>query len=425
MRRVVITGLGVVAPNGTGVPAFRRALREGRSGIRFHQKLQDLKLTCQVAGFPSVDEALLQSRFNEEQRRNINGVMTYGGLAAIECWLDAGLSLHDDQPDWNAGAVFGTGIGAADTIGDKLAPMTRDGQSRRMGSAVPEQAMCSNVSALLGGIFGLGNRVSTNSSACATGTEAIVESCRHIRAGMADRMIAGSSECDSPYVGAGFDAMRVTARKGNECPERASRPMSASASGFVPGAGAGALLLESLDSALARHARIYAEISGAAVNCGGQRGGGTITASNPEGVRRCIRAAVAESGLAADPVGELGYINGHLTATGGDPKEVENLLAALRLPPEKLPWINSTKSMIGHTLGAAGAIECVATVLQLHEGFIHPSLNCEDTHPQIQRIARSIPHELVEAPHLRAALKTSFGFGDVNACIVFSKWTEA
>ena len=421
MRRVVVTGLGVVAPNAIGIPDFTRALREGRSGIRFHQKLQDFKLTCHVAGFPKIDEATVASRFTEEQRRNLNSVMSFGGLAAIECWLDAGLTLEPEHTDWESGTVFGTGLGAADTIGDRLVPMTRDGQCRRMGSSVPEQAMCSGVSALLGGLFGLGNQVSTNSSACATGTEAVVGCYRHVRAGLAERMIAGSSECDSPYVGAGFDAMRVTARKGNDSPERASRPLSGSASGFVPGAGAGALMLESLESATRRRARIYAEISGAEINCGGQRGGGSITASNPEGVQRCIRAAVGASGRKT----ELGYINGHLTATGGDPKEVANLLAGLRVPPERLPLLNSTKSMVGHTLGAAGAIECVATVLQLKYGFIHPSLNCEDVHPLIAPVARSIPHETVEVPWIRAALKTSFGFGDVNACVLFSKWDES
>jgi len=416
MKRVVITGLGVVAPNGTGIDAFRTALKNGESGIRFQQQLQDLNLTCQVAGYPTVDQALLDARFTLEQKRNMNSVMTYGALAAIECWQNAGLALDPPETDWGTGTVFGTGLGGADTIGDRLAPLTREGQSRRMGSSVPEQAMCSGVSALIGGILGLGNRVTTNSSACATGTEAVLECYRHIRSGLAERMIAGSSECDSPYVVSGFDAMRVTARRGSDAPERASRPLSATASGFVPGAGAGALMLESLDSAQARGARIYAEVSGAHFNCGGQRNGGTITAGNPESVRQCLRAAVAESGLEIGR--DIGYINGHLTATGGDAKEVENLLEGLCLPPEKLPWINSTKSMIGHTLGAAGAIECVATVLQLHEGFIHPSLNCEDVHPRIAPIAKSIPHETVYTP-LRAALKTSFGFGDVNACVVF------
>jgi 3-oxoacyl-(acyl-carrier-protein) synthase len=175
-------------------------------------------------------------------------------------------------------------------------------------------------------------------------------------------------------------------------------------------------MLESLESAQARGARIYAEVVGAHVNCGGQRNGGSITAGNPEGVRRCVRGAIAESGL--NPGQDIGYINGHLTATGADPKEIENLVEGLELPADKLPWINSTKSLIGHTLGASGAIECVATIIQLHEGFVHPSINCEDVHPRIAPIAASIPHELVNTP-LRAAMKTSFGFGDVNACVVF------
>lgn len=416
MRRVVVTGMGVVAPNGVGLHAFNLALRAGHSGIRFHQKLQDLNLCCQVAGFPIIDPSLIESRFTLEQRRNINSVMTYGALAATECWQDAGFALAPGETDWNTGTVFGTGLGGADTLGDRLAPLTRDGSARRMGSSLPEQVMCSGVSAFIGGVLGLGNRVSTNSSACATGTEAVVECYRHIRSGLAERMIAGSSESDSPYVISGFDAMRVTARNGNAAPDRASRPLSASASGFVPGAGAGALMLESLESAKARGARIYAEVVAAQVNCGGQRNGGSITAGNPEGVRRCIRATVEESGLAAGH--DIDYINGHLTATGADAKEVENLLEGLGVSADRLPWINSTKSMIGHTLGAAGTIECVATVLQLHGGFVHPSLNCEDLHPRITGIARSVPHETVETP-LRAALKTSFGFGDVNACIIF------
>jgi 3-oxoacyl-(acyl-carrier-protein) synthase len=416
MRRVVITGLGVVASNGVGVHNFCHALRSGTSGVRFHQKLKDLNFTCQVAGYPSVDDALVQSRFTPPELLGMNSVMTYGALAATECWLNAGLPYRSELADWNTGTVFGTGIGGLDTIGDRLVPVTREGQSRRLGAAIPEQVMCSSVSAFIGGLLGLGNRVSTNSSACVTGTEALVECYRHISAGLAERMIAGGSECDSPYVASGFDAMRVTARKGNDTPERASRPMSATASGFVPGAGAGALMLESLESARSRGARIYAEVVGAHVNCGGQRTGGSITAGNPEGVRRCIRAAVAESGLV--PGRDIGYINAHLTSTGGDSREIENLCEALAVSPEQFPLINSTKSMIGHTLGASGAIECVATVIQLHEGFVHPALNCEDVHPRIAHIAASIPREIVHKP-IRAALKTSFGFGDVNGCVVF------
>ena len=416
MRRVVITGLGVVACNGIGVHDFCHALRDGKSGVRFHQKLQDFKLTCQVAGYPSVDEDYVKARFTPQRIRDMNGIMTFGGLAAQECWLDAGLPLKTDETFWDSGAIIGSGIAGVDTIAERLVPMTRDGQSRRLGTAIPEQVMCSNVSAFVGGLLGLGNHVYSNSSACATGTEALIECYRHIAAGRAERMLAGGAECDSAFIASGFDAMRVTARKGNDEPEKASRPMSATASGFVPGAGAGALMLESLESAQARGARIYAEVVGGHVNSGGQRNGGTMTAANPEGIRRCIRAAVDESGLM--PGRDINYINAHLTATGADHKEVDRLRETLGLPEEQFPWINSTKSMIGHTLGASGAIECVATVIQLYEGFVHRALNSEDVHPLIAPIERSIPRETVHTP-LRAALKTSFGFGDVNACVVF------
>jgi 3-oxoacyl-(acyl-carrier-protein) synthase len=212
----------------------------------------------------------------------------------------------------------------------------------------------------------------------------------------------------------------VLCRGFNDEPERASRPMSASAGGFVPSSGAGVLVLESLEQALARGARIHAEVLGAAVNCGGHRGGGSMTAPNPEGIRRCIGAAIRDAGVAPD---EIDAINGHLTATGADPREVAAWAEALERTPARFPWITSTKSMIGHALGAAGALESVASVLMLTGGFVHPSLNCEDVHPEIQPYAASIPHEVQPAPHLRTLIKAGFGFGDVNACVLFRKWS--
>jgi 3-oxoacyl-(acyl-carrier-protein) synthase len=262
--------------------------------------------------------------------------------------------------------------------------------------------------------------VTTNSSACSTGTEAIALGLERIRAGLAERMLCGGSEGASHYTWAGFDAMRVLCRGFNDEPERASRPMSASAGGFVPSSGAGVLVLESLEQALARGARIHAEVLGAAVNCGGHRGGGSMTAPNPEGIRRCIGAAIRDAGVAPD---EIDAINGHLTATGADPREVAAWAEALERTPARFPWITSTKSMIGHALGAAGALESVASVLMLAGGFVHPSLNCEDVHPEIQPYAASIPHEVQPAPHLRTLIKAGFGFGDVNACVLFRKWS--
>jgi 3-oxoacyl-(acyl-carrier-protein) synthase len=352
----------------------------------------------------------------------MNSSHRYASIAAVDAWQDAGLerpARDDPHVDWETGAILGTGIGGMDTIGDKVVPFVNAGKVRRLGSTVVEQVMASGISARISGIFALGNQVSTNSSACSTGTEAVAEGFERIRRGLATRMICGGAEGESQYIWAGFDAMRVLCRRFNDDPEKASRPMSASAGGFVPAAGAGALILESLDSALQRGVRIYAEVMGSNLNCGGHRGGGSMTAPNPESVRRCVTAALEDADA---PPEEVGVINGHLTATGADPGEVKAWADALECAPGTLPPLTSTKSMIGHALGAAGAIECVATVLMLSRGFVHASINCEDVHPQIEPFAASIPHETRELPDLRVAIKAGFGFGDVNACVVFRKW---
>ena len=288
---------------------------------------------------------------------------------------------------------------------------------------MPISAWCSftasAVSARLSGLFALGNQVTTNSSACSTGAEAIAMGYDRIRYGMAERMLCGGVEAASHYIWAGFDAMRVLSKEFNDEPEKASRPLSASAGGFVPGSGAGVLMVESLESAEARGAEIYAEILGAGINCGGHRGGGSMTAPNPESVQRCVKMALADAGIDAS---EVDAVNGQLTATGADPSEVKNWATALGREPDDLPTITATKGMVGHTLGAAGAVESVATILMLRGGFLHPCVNCEDVHPDIEPYASAIPHSAVEAPDLRVMLKAGFGFGDVNACLAFRKW---
>jgi 3-oxoacyl-(acyl-carrier-protein) synthase len=418
-RRVVVTGLGVVAPNGVGVEAFDRALREGRSGVREVAKMKELGFGCTVAGVPDgVDEAARRS-FRDEELLAMNSNLRHAALAAVEAWRDAGFDraeTGDDRVHWETGAVIGTGIGGMDTVGETLVPLTDSGKIRRLGSTTVEKIMASGVSARVSGLLALGNQVTTNSSACSTGTEAVALGLERIRAGRAERMLCGGSEGASHYIWAGFDAMRVLCRAFNDAPEKASRPMSASAGGFVPACGAGVLVLESVDSALARGAKIYAEVLGAAVSCGGHRGGGSMTAPNPEGIRRCIRGALDDAEVEPE---QIDVINGHLTATGADAPEVMAWARALERPPERFPWITSTKSMIGHALGAAGAVESVASVLMLAGGFVHPSMNCEDLHPEIAPYARSVPHELHESPDLDTVIKAGFGFGDVNACVVF------
>ena len=422
-RRVVITGVGVVAPNGLGVAAFGRALREGRSGVRAVPKLGELRFGCQVAGVPEGVDELAETLFDADELLAMNSNHRFACVAAVEAWQDAGLTRPargDDDVRWDTGAVLGTGIGGMDTIGERVVPLTDAGTLRRLGSTAVEQVMASGISARVAGLLALGNQVTSNSSACSTGTEAIVEGLERIRSGRAERMLCGGSEGASPYIWSGFDAMRVLARGSNHAPERASRPMSASACGFVPAAGAGVIVLESLESAQERGAPIRAEVLGGAVNCGGHRRGGSMTAPNPDGVRRCIRAALADARVLPNAVDA---INGHLTATGADPREVQSWSAALERPPEAFPSITATKSLIGHALGAAGGIECVASVLMVQDGFVHPTINCEDVHPDIAPFAAAIPHALRPAPDLRVLAKAGFGFGDVNACVVLGKWT--
>lgn len=422
-RRVVVTGMGVVAPNAIGLAAFDAALRAGTSGLRHVPKLAELGFGCTVAGVPQGADTIAEAYFDAELLLAMNGNHRYGSIAAVDAWVDAGFERPDPADDhvyWEAGAVLGTGVGGLDTVGERLVPSTDAGKVRRLGSTIVEQVMGSGISARVSGLLALGNQVTSNSSACSTGTEAIVLGATRIRHGLAERMLCGGSEGASQYSWAGFDAMRVLSRKFNDEPEKASRPMSASAAGFVPGSGAGVLHLESLDSAAKRGARIYAELLGGALNCGGHRGGGSMTAPNPDSVRRCIRAALADGGL--DPH-EIDAINGHLTATGADPSEVAAWADALERSPDQLPPITSTKSMIGHALGAAGAIESVACIQMLLGGYVHPSLNCEDVHPRIEPYAASIPHVLRPLPQLTTIVKASFGFGDVNACVVYRTWT--
>jgi len=423
-KRVVVTGMGVAVPNAHGLDNFEQALRGGVSGIRFIPELQELNFGCQIAGVPENFDSIRNSYFDHEKLLSINDNIGYASVSAVDAWKDAGFHVKsddDDSVDWDTGVIAGSGIGGMDTIATALVPTIKEGRVRRLGSRVVEQVMSSGTSARISGLLGVGNQVTSNSSACSTGNEAIIDALLRIRTGLAKRMVAGGSEGATPYIWGGFDAMRVLCRKFNENPEAGSRPLSATAGGFVPGSGGAMLVLEDLETALNRGVRIYAEILGGHVNCGGQRMGGSMTAPNPEGVKRCIRGAVEDAGI--DPQ-QIDAINGHLTATYADPHEVKNWAEALGRTPDRFPYIQSTKSLIGHCLGAAGAIESAAVVLQLYKGFLHPSINSEDVHPDIEKYVSKIPQKCIEFPQLKIIAKAGFGFGDVNSCIIFKKWEE-
>ncbi|MBC7418962.1 MAG: beta-ketoacyl-[acyl-carrier-protein] synthase family protein, partial [Pedobacter sp.] len=345
-RRVVITGLGVVSPNGTTLADFNNALKHGVSGIRHQPDLAALGFSCQIAGKPELTEERIAQYFNALELRNLDATgIVYGVIAALDAWADAGLTFAEkEEPFWDSGISFGTGTSGIDKF--RWAMNKIDAlEVRKIGSSVVGQVMNGAVSAFIAGKVGLGNQILTNSSACATGTESVIMAYERIRLGTANRILAGSTSDSGPYIWGGFDAMKICPYQFNENPEQGSRPFSATARGFIPGAGAGALVLEDLDTALERGAKIYGEILGGHVNSGGQRGLGSMTAPNPTAVKRCITKALESAKISPQ---EVEVINGHVTATAKDGLEVLNWKQALERDKENFPFINSIKGMIGH-----------------------------------------------------------------------------
>lgn len=420
-NRVVITGLGVVAPNGVGVSEFLKAIKAGTSGITFHQELKDANFSCQIGGVPTISEEKINQYFTQLQFKNFNSNnILYGVIAGMDALKDANIepAAKDAEPLWDVGVIFGSGNSSAEKFRESFYKIDAK-NVRRLGSNTVNQTMASSVSAYLGGKIGAGNQVTSNASACATGTEAILMGYEQIASGRATKMLCGSSNDGGPYVWGGFDAMRILPYQFNQNPTAASKPMSADATGFVPGCGAGALMLESLESAEKRGAQIYAEVLGGAVNSGGQRGVGSMTAPNSTAVQKCIVAAIHSAGINAS---EIDYINGHLTATTKDAVEVENWSKALNRKGSDFPYINSLKGMTGHCLAASGSIEAVSTILQMNEHFLFSNSNCENIHPEIEKLVASDKVlRKIKNMEIKTAIKASFGFGDVNSCVIFRR----
>ena len=419
-NRVVVTGMGVVSPNGIGIPAFLHAIQNGISGIKFMPHYRELNFSCQVAGMPDFKWDSLTDYISEVTLHGLRGTnIAYGLMAALDAWKDSGMDYETDEPRWETGCVFGNSI--ADTEAMKNVINRVDNKEvKKLGSRVVEQAMNSGVTSYISGRLGFGNKVLTNSAACATGTQAILMGYEYIKHGYAKRMLVGSAEHVDTYVFGAFDSMRVLSRKFNDDPEKASRPMSATAGGFIPGSGAGALVLEDLDFALARGAKIYAEVLGGSTNSGGQRLGGTMTAASSAGVLRCIKESLERSNINPN---QIDLISGHLTATNADKQEIQNWCDALDRRGDNFPITNSLKSMIGHSLSAAGSIETVASILQIVHGFVHPNINLDDPNPEITKLVSvdSLPVKMIKK-EVNIVAKANFGFGDVNSCLILSKF---
>jgi len=421
-KRVVITGLGVVSPNGMDIPDFLHAIQNGISGISFVPQFEELKFNCQVSGLPKFEWEQLRNYITETSLYGLKGKgIAFGIKAALDAWTDAGNEIVSAETLWETGCVFGSSVADTDVIKNAITRVDAK-ESKKLGSRVVEQIMNSGVTAYISGRLGLGNKIISNSSACATGTQAILMGYEYIKYGMAKRMVVGSSEFVDAYVFGAFDSMRVLSRKFNDQPEKASRPMSITSGGFVPGSGAGALILEDLDFALARNATIYAEIVGGSNNSGGQRSGGTMTAPGAAGVIRCIQEALADANASAE---SIDLVSGHLTATIADKFEIQNWSDALDRRGDDFPLVNSLKSMIGHCLSAAGSIETVAAVLQIKHQFVHPNINLEDPNPEIVDLIgeKNLPVKMIKK-EINMVAKANFGFGDVNTCLIISKYNK-
>lgn len=411
-RRVVITGLGVVSPVGTGVEKFWNSLLEGKSGIapitRFDAADFPVKIAGEVKDF---DPALAGDK---KTIRHMDRNAQFAVAAARMAVEDAKLDMEKENPDM-AGTVIGTGIGGIATMEETVFRIEQKGPGKVNPFAVP-MMIANMASGQVSITFGLQGPVLTDVTACASGTNAIGLAARLIKHGDADVMIAGGTEAavaKTPM--AGFAAMKALSSR--ECPpEEASCPFDARRDGFVLGEGAGILVLEELEHAKKRGAYIYAELAGYGSNGDAYH----ITAPRPGGevALRCMQKALADARI--DPK-DVDYINAHGTSTHlNDLNESTAIKALLGQHAYEIP-VNSTKSMTGHLLGAAGAIEAVVCVLTIEKNRVHPTINRKEIDPDcdldyVTDDARDVK--------VNVAMSNSFGFGGHNAVIVMRRYEE-
>ncbi len=410
-RRVVITGMGTVNPIGNDVASFWDSAVAGRSGAgrisAYDPSDQAVQIAAEVKGFDP--EALLGRKQAKRTDRFTQLVLA----AADEAIAHAGLAFDGSDDNKHIGIIIGTGIGGIGTLLEGYDALYERGPRRVSALMVP--MMMPNAGAgeiaIKYGIHGLAMSVA---SACATGNNAIGEATERIRRGAADVMICGGGESVMhPLTLAALGNMGAVSHR-NDDPERASRPFDADRDGFVLGEGAGVLILESLEHARSRGAHICAELAGYGASCDAFH----ITAPDEDGVgaARSMQAALADAKLRPE---EIDYVNAHGTSTPlNDPVETRAIRRVFGMNADRLP-VNSTKSMVGHLIGAAGAVEAIACVKSLETGVIHPTINYETPDPECD--LDFVPNNAREA-HPRTALSNSFGFGGHNATLIFRRW---
>ncbi len=408
MVRVVVTGLGAVAPNGIGVEPFWDNLVHGVSGIdtitRFDVSAHDAKIAGEVKGF----DPLLWMEKKEVRKMDL--FIQYAVAAAHMAFDDAGLKVTDDNRE-RMGVFVGTGMGGIPALEESHRTLLERGPGRVSAFFIP--SIITNLgSGQISMRFGMKGPNSCVCTACATGNHALGDSLRIIQRGEADVMIAGGSEAViTPLTIAGFASMRALSTRNGE-PARASRPFEKDRDGFVMGEGAGIMVLESLEHAQRRGARIYAEFAGYGMSADAYH----ITLPALDGAVRSMRLCLQDAGLAPE---DIEYVNAHGTATpAGDVNETQALKEVFGAHARRLA-VSSTKSMTGHLLGAAGGIESVITVLTLVKGVLPPTINYETPDPECD--LDYIPNT-ARAAQVRAVLTNSFGFGGTNASLIFKRF---
>lgn len=411
-KRVVITGLGAITPVGNTAADFWQALLAGKSGIgpitRFDAAEYDAKIAGEVKGFEPT------AFIDKKEARRMDRFTQFAIAAAKMALDDSGIDLEKADKS-RIGSFVGSGIGGMDTLHEQYKNLFEKGPNRVSPFFIP--MMIANMAAGQVSIaFGLQGPSSCVVTACATGTNCIGDAMKVIQRGDADVMVAGGTEAAiSPAGMAGFCSMKALSTR-NDAPEKASRPFEKDRDGFVMGEGSGIVILESLEHALARGARIYAELAGYGTNADAYH----VTAPAPEGAQaaRCMELAIKDAGL---QVTDVDYINAHGTSTPLNDKNETLGIKALFGGHAKNLAVSSIKSMTGHLLGAAGGIECVATALTVANDMMPPTINYDT--PDSDLDLDYVPNQ-ARAKVVRVALSNSFGFGGHNAALLVKKFEQ-
>ena len=418
MRRVVITGLGLVTPLGCGVDASWSALLEGRSGARRVTEFEVADLPCQIAGFVPRGDGRAGT-FNPDhwmepkEQRKVDDFIIFAVAAADQAIADSGYRAETREQQERTGVLIGSGIGGLSGIADTSILLKEKGPRRVSPFFIPGRLinLASGHVSIKHGLRGPNHAVVT---ACSTGAHAIGDAARLVALGDADVMVAGGAESPVCRISlAGFAACRALSTGFNDTPTKASRPYDRDRDGFVMGEGAGIVVLEDYEHARARGARIYAEVVGYGMS--GDAFHITAPAADGDGAFRCMRAALTRAGITA---GEVDYVNAHGTSTPmGDEIELSAVERLFGNSAGKLA-MSSTKSATGHLLGAAGAVEAIFSVLAMRDNIAPPTLNLDN--PSVATAIDLVPHA-AKPRRIDTVLSNSFGFGGTNASLVLRR----